>query len=50
MLDKLLSTGDQPIIEANWHKTWAAAAPFLSKEITNGTWKGGNLLGMLLVE
>ena len=50
MLVKLMSTGNEPIIEANWDRTWASAAPFLSKEITNGTWKGQNLLGILLVE
>ena len=50
MLDKLLSTGNTPLIEPNLDKTWASAAPFLSKEISNGTWKGHNLLGILLVE
>ena len=50
MLNKLMATGDEPLIEANWDRTWASASPFLSKEITNGTWKGQNLLGLLLVE
>ena len=50
MLTKLMSTGKEPLIEANWDRTWASAAPFLSKEISNGTWKGQNLLGILLVE
>ena len=50
MLGKLMATGNKPLIEANWDKTWASAAPFLSKEISNWTWKGNNLLGLLLVE
>ena len=50
MLDKLLATGNEPLIEATWDKIWASAAPFFSKEIATGTWSGKNLLGVLLVE
>ena len=50
MLDRLLATGNEPLIEATWDKTWASAAPFFSKEIATGTWSGKNLLGVLLVE
>ena len=50
MLDKLLATGNEPLIEATCDKIWASAAPFFSKEIATGTWSGKNLLGVLLVE
>ena len=45
---KLLATGDRPLIEATNNPFWGAGAHLTSKEITEGTWRGKNTLGLLL--
>lgn len=47
---KLVETGDKKLVEATMDKYWAAFATPNSKSIANGTWKGANRLGILLME
>ena len=50
MLNKVLTTGDELLIEATWDKIWPSATTFFSKEINMGIWSGKNLLDILLVK
>lgn len=47
---KLVETGSKRLVEATMDKYWAAFATPTSKSIANGTWKGANRLGILLME
>lgn len=47
---KLVETGSKRLVEATMDKYWAAFATPTSKSIANGTWKGANRMGILLME
>lgn len=50
LLNSLLSTGKKALIEATTYMFWGAAAVIGSKSLKNGTWKGRNELGLILIE
>lgn len=47
---KLMSTGQNNLIEATLHPFWGARAVPSSKSIKNGTWTSTNMLGKILTE
>ena len=44
---KLLATGNHPLVEATRDSYWGAGALLSSKEIEKGTWQGKNTLGIM---
>lgn len=48
--DKLLSTGQENLIEASLDSFWGAKATLNSKSIKDGTWTGANTLGKIIAE
>lgn len=47
---KLVSTGQEALIEATIDGFWGAKASITSKSIKDGTWMGANFLGKILAE
>lgn len=50
LLESLLATGKKALIEATTDMFWGAATVIGSKLLKNGSWKGRNELGLILVE
>lgn len=48
--NKLLNTGDCPLLEATYDSYWGCGLPLSARKLKSGEWHGKNYLGIILAE
>lgn len=48
--NKLLNTGDYPLLEATYDSYWGCGLPLTARKLKQGEWHGKNYLGIILAE
>lgn len=48
--ERLLDTGDRPLIEASYDSYWGSGLPLTARKMIPGDWQGKNFLGAILAE